>query len=348
MNQEDDAIDDHFKSKLESYEKVPSPATWNTILESIQTIEKKETATKDTKTYRWIAAAVITLMIAGSWMFFFFIDKEKESGLPKQYHTRQSIEDRPGLTQNHSATKPVDENKSDTIAGNRSKRRDLKKQSEAAVIVLHERTQQQKREILLPDSSVVSLNVYSEISYPSQFINERVIHLKGEAFFEVTPDKNKPFIIYGNLSKTEVKGTSFLLRSVKEEGEDEIYVRTGKVYFANAKDNAKKVLLEAGTWSIVKDDEPLKAAPIDNVNYAAWKDEKIVFHNTLLKEVIPTLEHYYAIKISVTNPEVLQCRFTGIFEKSELKEILQVLSMSFNLTSDRVNNKYMLSGKGCK
>ena len=83
---------------------------------------------------------------------------------------------------------------------------------------------------ILPDSTFVSLNADSKISYPAKFsASKREVYLEGEAFFDVKRDVNRPFLIYANGSTTEVLGTSFNVNAYPSENIVEISVVTGKV-----------------------------------------------------------------------------------------------------------------------
>jgi ferric-dicitrate binding protein FerR (iron transport regulator) len=105
----------------------------------------------------------------------------------------------------------------------------------------------------LPDGSVVTLNKNSSLNYPSKFKgNARAIALKGEAFFNVTPNKEKPFVINVNDVQIKVVGTSFNVRS--ENGVTEVIVETGVVQVTR---NNKMVELRPA--------EKLKVGAVDSV-----------------------------------------------------------------------------------
>ena len=61
----------------------------------------------------------------------------------------------------------------------------------------------------LPDQTMVTLNVESNLKYPAVFAGERFVELKGEALFEVTPDSDKPFIVATTAMNISVLGTVF-------------------------------------------------------------------------------------------------------------------------------------------
>ena len=99
----------------------------------------------------------------------------------------------------------------------------------------------------LSDGSVITLNKRSSITYPSKFKgNTRAIALKGEAFFNVAPDKKKPFIISVNDVQVTVVGTSFNIKS--ENGNTEVVVETGIVRVTRS---GKTVELNAGEKVVI-------------------------------------------------------------------------------------------------
>ncbi len=80
----------------------------------------------------------------------------------------------------------------------------------------------------LPDGSVITLNKLSSLTYPNRFDgNTRTVQLNGEAFFNVTPNKDKPFIVDVNGVIIRVVGTSFNVKSTA--GKTEVIVETGRV-----------------------------------------------------------------------------------------------------------------------
>ena len=131
----------------------------------------------------------------------------------------------------------------------------------------------------LPDGSVVTLNKNSSLNYPSKFKgNKRAIALKGEAFFNVTPDKENPFVINVNDVEIKVVGTSFNVRS--ENGVTEVIVETGVVQVTR---NNKMVELRPA--------EKLKVGAVDSVlvkeKVIARKEisEKVSVRDDVIKQI---------------------------------------------------------------
>jgi transmembrane sensor len=207
----------------------------------------------------------------------------------------------------------------------------------------------QKREFYLPDSSKVSLNSNSSIAYTEDY-NEsnREITMEGEAFFEVKKDKQKPFIVNGKLSRTEVLGTSFNVRSYGNATSDEIEVVTGRVSFASLAQGKKtQVVLLPGDKAVLDEKGEMETSKISIANTTSWKNEKLLFENNSLQEVVVAMEDYFKVSIEIQNSELNSCRFTGTFTKPSIEEMMQVLSVSINLSYSKKDQTYLLSGKGC-
>ena len=199
------------------------------------------------------------------------------------------------------------------------------------------------REITLPDNSKVWLNRNSEIAYSTKF-DIRNIELKGEAFFEIQKDPDRPFTIVSEGTSTTVLGTSF---NVGTKGTIlEVAVLTGRVAFLphfEVQENetilvkGDKVVFDLSTDELVK-------SVIDDPNYMAWKTKQLIFDNSSLEQIEGTLEKYFRTSIDVTDTTLSQKRFTGSFDDPNIDELLLVLSMSLDITSDKRNEVYILSG----
>ncbi len=221
--------------------------------------------------------------------------------------------------------------------------------SDSQLPVLTLATQKDKRVIYLPDSSKVYLNRHSQLTYTIGFGDgKRVVNLTGEAFFEVRKAAGKSFTIYSQNAKTEVLGTSFNVRAYPNEKKVEVEVTTGKVAFSirNGQDNSK-VYLTSGYKGELTARNAMTKAVVEDPNGIAWKNERLSFSNMSLSKVVATLEKYFGVTIRTDNPQLLQCRFTGSFERPELEEILEVLKVSANLSYSVNQRQYTLSGQGC-
>jgi len=210
---------------------------------------------------------------------------------------------------------------------------------------------QEKTTIELPDGTKVWLNQKSSLQYKKEF-DKRIVHLEGEAFFDVAKMQGKPFEIYAGDSKTRVLGTSFNVRAYPDEHKVEIAVETGKVEFSAENKPKENTLLIPGEYAIyTKATQEVDKLTFEKLNAAAWKKGALRFKNSQLDEVIESLERYYDIEIEVSNNKIYNCVWnnTKTFEKPVLEVLLKQISFVSNLKLESVeDNVFSLSGSGCE
>ncbi|MDN5203834.1 FecR domain-containing protein [Fulvivirgaceae bacterium BMA10] len=206
----------------------------------------------------------------------------------------------------------------------------------------------EKTSITLHDGTVVWLNVNSTLTYPKDFdANKREVYLTGEAFFEVSPDANKPFVIYSGETEVEVLGTSFNVKGRQNTKNIEVAVITGKVSFSK-KDKSQGTILEPGfkaTFNVA--DDTFKKEQNSDANLLAWKENKLTFENMHVGNVISDLEDYFSIEIVPANDNIINCTYTGTYQDPELEDLLEVLCASLGLTYEMRDGRVVLSGDGC-
>jgi transmembrane sensor len=181
----------------------------------------------------------------------------------------------------------------------------------------------------LPDGSLVTLNKYSQVSFPEKFSKDkRVLQLSGEAFFKVKPDKKKPFEVHTNNVTITVVGTSFNVRSRGDT--TEIIVETGVVEVATEK---QTVLLKAGQKAITGINEAIlqKQTNTDQL-YNYYRSKKFVCENTPLWKLVDKLNEAYEVQIIFGNEALRDLPLTTTFDNEPLDKILNILSTTFNIS----------------
>jgi len=201
------------------------------------------------------------------------------------------------------------------------------------------------RSVSLPDGTTVLLNKQSRITYASNFANSRNVTLRGEAFFEVAHDAERPFVIGTGEANVRVLGTSFNVRAYENDSLQEVFVSSGKVR-VTAKN--KSLELRPGDLGVVNTrTHLLRSETPSPENQLAWKTGKLVFRKTSLVEVVHTLEHYFQISITLKNPVLEKCRFTSSFTNPTLDEVIEAISLSMNLNVMHQDTNYTFDGEGC-
>jgi transmembrane sensor len=190
----------------------------------------------------------------------------------------------------------------------------------------------------LPDGSTVTLNKNSELSYPAHFEgNTRSVALKGEAFFNITPNKSKPFIIDAGNSSVTVVGTSFNVKSRAEM--TEVIVETGIVEVAK---NEKAVRLTPGQKATVTADKdaPVKADVTDHL-YNYYRTNEFVCNGVPLYKVVETLNDAYGLHIVFGSDRLKTLPLTATFPEGEPGMIVDVIAKTFRneMVVERIGNE---------
>ena len=204
-------------------------------------------------------------------------------------------------------------------------------------------------EITLPDGTLVTLNSSSTLEYPRKFNGDiREVTITGEAFFDVQPDPDKPFVINAGDMQVKVLGTSFNVRAYPEAESVEVVVETGLVQVTNRNGEVQAeqavLMLNPGEKGILYNlPGTIEKSFNTNPNYIAWKTRNLIFNKTPLKEVVQYLEDIYHIDIQLEDNELEKLVLTAHFERKPHDFILSVIQLTFGLELTRENGAYILS-----
>jgi ferric-dicitrate binding protein FerR (iron transport regulator) len=192
----------------------------------------------------------------------------------------------------------------------------------------------------LPDGSVATLNKHSGISYPSRFKGSaRKIKLKGEAFFSVTPDKQKPFIIDVNDVQIRVIGTSFNVKNVSSG--TEVIVETGIVQVMK---NNNTVELKAGERIFLpKTDTLAKKEISDDKLYNYYVSRTFVCDNTPLWKLVDKLNEAYGVNIVIGRKSLRAMPLTVTFDDESLDVILNIIKQTLLVKVNRQADAIILN-----
>lgn len=196
-----------------------------------------------------------------------------------------------------------------------------------------------KSQVQLPDGTLVWLNAVSSISYLPNFTDtNRLVNLKGEAYFEVVKDKDRPFRVISDQVVTTALGTSFNIHA-HEKDKIKISLSTGKVDVLNIGSN-EKVVLHPGQQATTQR-LGFSVSSFENEKVLAWKDGTIYFDDTGFDEMIATLEKWYGAQFKVQNLSAERrksLKITGKYPNMSLENILDILSYSLEFEYE-IDNK---------
>ncbi len=187
----------------------------------------------------------------------------------------------------------------------------------------------QRFDIILSDNSHVYLNAGSSLRYPVTFLpgKKRQVYLQGEAFFEVSKDKDHPFVVTSDNMDVEVLGTKFNVSAYPEEEDISTVLVEGSVKVnANQSidlDQDHSLLLIPG--HMAQWDRKSKSAQMEKVDtdqYTSWMQGKLVLRGMKFREIIKKLERHYGVIIDNKNESLNNRTFTATFDVESMEEVL--------------------------
>lgn len=206
-------------------------------------------------------------------------------------------------------------------------------------------TTDQPLEKTLPDGSKIVLNRKSTLRYPARFADDqREVVLLGEAFFDVTPDANRPFRIQARQTTVQVLGTSFNVRAY--DANVSVAVQTGRVRFTGGR---KAVLLTRNQQAtFVASADTLRQTVQTSANAFAYKTGQLVFDKEPLRDVVKTLNEVYNADVRLGNPQLGNCLLNTRFANAPLDSVVAITAETLGLRVRRVGQQVILEGAGCR
>ncbi|MBB3697808.1 FecR domain-containing protein [Flammeovirga yaeyamensis] len=203
-----------------------------------------------------------------------------------------------------------------------------------------------KSHIVLPDQSEVWINGNSEIIYPNDFDGDtRSITLKGEAHFDVTHNKKKPFIVNVQDVSVRVLGTSFNVEENKETGEIVTTLVEGSIATKLPK-LKKELLIKPGQQLVYNEKKShYKLQKVDVRLYTGWKDGVLDIDNISLEETVIHLSKWYGTDIILEGKELNDLSVKAIIKGESLEDVLSLFDKTMHLQHRNENNKVVLYRK---
>ena len=221
-------------------------------------------------------------------------------------------------------------------------------------------------DVVLADGSKVELQPNSTIYYSKEFAaKKREVILEGEAFFKVTKDPSKPFLVYYHHIVTKVLGTSFNIRTLDKTGNLEVAVKTGKVQvfenekFVHVGKIAKAVIItpnqkviyntanENFEKTIVENPAPIALVETTEEKNGTSKKGNFVYNRYKLMDIFKEMSVQYGIEIIPENENFNNCLFTGDLNSQDLITKLKIICLTVNANYETIGTQIIIKGKGC-
>ena len=236
----------------------------------------------------------------------------------------------------------------------------------------------------LPDGTRGSLNCGSRLKYPVKFYGKtREVELVGEAFFDVSQNKNKPFIINTDGLDIKVLGTKLNVYSYPEEDYQEFTLVSGTIELIKKEKNSEifiakikpgqhvvykfgKAAKESLTIKKVKSKEELEKSLIkmnpgqrtvyemedgkveincdETDHYTSWKDGKLVLRNDPMPHLLKRIERWYNVKFNILDECIYKYTYWATFEEENLDQVLKLLSLTGPIKFEKHPKEQMADG----
>ena len=188
-------------------------------------------------------------------------------------------------------------------------------------------------QIVLGDGTRVYLNAQTELRFPESFASseQRLVYLSGEAYFEVTKNPYKPFVVQCKDYAVKVLGTSFNVNSYEGDETSKTTLATGKVEIDM---DGKQTILNPGQQAIIKNGE-VNVKEVDVEVYTTWMFDNFRFQSESIQEIMTKLSRWYAIDVFYMNESVRNYHFTGYLPRyAKIADVLELLSLTTNIKFD--------------
>lgn len=206
----------------------------------------------------------------------------------------------------------------------------------------------------LPDSSVVWLSPNANLSYPKTFqATSRTVAMKGECFFEITKNPQRPFIINSEHMVTKVWGTSFRVLDDKNILATKVTVVTGKVSVSKKGGNASQKGANLSSEEVLllpkqevvydkKTDLLVASRQADISALNIYKHIDLSFENAKLTEIVNVLNKKFEANIKIKDEALNKAVMTADLTGLNLPEVLEVLKTSMKLNYEIANDLIVL------
>lgn len=214
--------------------------------------------------------------------------------------------------------------------------------------------QREIKKVVLPDHTVVWLSNNSELIFDPKLNLSKVrqVKLRGEAYFEVQANPQKPFRIETPHGLIEVLGTSFNVRALKAEPHTEVQVMSGRVALMGKGGHDQRIEIPANFIGYIPSIEKQSSKSSSDKNVFAstqvWRTRKIELSGRTLGEAQEILRRYSNYRLEFSDPQIADCIFTWTFDLDNPEPSLDLLAKTGYFIFDKTSSPvFRLEGKAC-
>ena len=187
----------------------------------------------------------------------------------------------------------------------------------------------EKSKVILDDGTLVWLNSGSELNYYlDKKSNQRKVDLTGEGYFDVSKNKDLPFVVHTKRFDIKVLGTQFNVSAYDNDIVNEATLKEGSISILN---NRTGKFLDVKPGEQVKVNLKTNKMTVENVrvdHYMSWIENKLRFDNSSFSEVVKKLERWYDVKIILDEELLYKERYTMTIKTESLREVMELIQIT--------------------
>jgi ferric-dicitrate binding protein FerR (iron transport regulator) len=183
----------------------------------------------------------------------------------------------------------------------------------------------EKAHIYLPDSTEIVLNSGSTIQYDGNYNKkDRIVKFTGEAYFNVTTNHEKPFVVKLDQMSVTATGTRFNIFSFSNENRVETTLEEGAIQVSIK--GVDPISMKSGEQIVYfVNSKKFQLHEVESDTYTSWKENKLRFNDTPFEEVLRRIGRKYNVRFEITNHDLLNLRYTATFIDESIEEVMQML-----------------------
>ncbi|MDP4201230.1 MAG: DUF4974 domain-containing protein [Bacteroidota bacterium] len=199
------------------------------------------------------------------------------------------------------------------------------------------------KQSILPDGTKVWLNSGSSLAYKGSSFNNKIrkVTLTGEAYFEVTKNPSRPFVVRGNEVSVKVLGTKFDVRSYREDTKVNVTLMEGSVRLTDSQEVPSDLctLKPDQQASLNKQSGKLVVKQVDASKANEWMRGNLLFDDEELDQIAHCIEREYNVTVKFKDDAIKHLRFYGKFRKTQpLDDILNIVVSKQNFHYTKKGN----------
>lgn len=194
----------------------------------------------------------------------------------------------------------------------------------------------------LPDSSTIVVRKNSKVNFTATTQGYRRADITGTVFLNIRKEESTPFILFGKYCKIQITGNSFAIHS--DSKADLMTLIKG---FATVVHNTTKEVRNLIPGESLRVDQNGLFSLEKSPNRFAWKTGGLHYQDASVDQIIHDLGENYDAKIVLKNPNILNCKYSGSFEKTNTTKVLARLATSLKLQIVKKDDLFTITGQGC-